>query len=160
MFGLSFSFWVLSVLSKNWSCGACRWRVCYSQGLPRLVSQHVVYQQVYSCCCSVKWLSGSLRSKNTPVGSSEAEKIAESVLLYVLWIAVPTSPFDLFMPFGRWHIYIYLLKFILRGIWQMKPDMWHFTSDMWNLVNQKSYVHQAARFSEEDQHTTDGHGNF
>ena len=45
--------------------------------------RHNIYRYVYSCCCSFERLSGSYGSKNTPFGSLDAKKIAETVLLYV-----------------------------------------------------------------------------
>ena len=46
---------------------------------------------MYSCFGSFDEFSGSNNSKNTLGGPLDAEKIAEAVLLYVLWIAFPTS---------------------------------------------------------------------
>ena len=53
------------------------------------------HQQGYSCCCSFLTITLSYNSKNTPIATLYAKKIAKTVLLYVLWIAFPTSPLKL-----------------------------------------------------------------
>ena len=58
----------------------------------QLFSLHPSHQQVYSCCYSFLIITQSYNSKNTPIGKLHAEKITKAVLLYVLWIAFPTSP--------------------------------------------------------------------
>ena len=65
----------------------------YAKLLLPPISLHPMHQQGLPCCGSLKWLPESKNSKVSPVGPLDAEKITAAVLLYVLWIGFPTSPF-------------------------------------------------------------------
>ena len=73
--------------------------IIHRENLLQLFSLHPMDQQVFSYCCSFLTITQSYHRKNTTVGTLHTEEIAEAVLLYISWIAFPTSPFTKYPEF-------------------------------------------------------------
>ena len=60
------------------------------------ISPHPTDQQGSPCCPNFLAVPSSYHSKVNLVGALDAEKLSAAVLLYVLWMGFPTSPFHSF----------------------------------------------------------------
>ena len=65
------------------------WRVCYQRGLPRLVSQQGLNQQVSTYYHSFITIIQSHYSEKIPIASLQEEKMQDEVFLFVFNIEFP-----------------------------------------------------------------------
>ena len=66
-------------------------------------------QQGSPCCHNFLAVTQSYYSKVTPIGALHAEKIAQTVLLFILRIAFPASLFHKLSPFHQIHCHCFVL---------------------------------------------------